>query len=127
MKLKFFLFFFNFVVKFILCQLKIEEMTDKNYIKIFKENEAVLVYFYAEDSKRCKEMNEEIAKLHEHINENNLEVKLVKVDVTKEDNVAVEFGVESIPKLKFIRFRYKIKNEYEGKPTFEEIRDFLFK
>jgi thioredoxin-like negative regulator of GroEL len=106
---------------------EIIEMTDKNYVKILNENEAVLVYFYSEDSVKCKKMNEEMKKLNKYIQESKLDVILSKVDVAKEENVAVDMGVEKIPKLKFIRYKFKIKNNYEGKSDFEELKAFVDK
>ena len=103
------------------------EMTDKNYLEILNQNDAMLIYFFAEGSKKCKEMNQEIKKLHDYIKAEKLDVLLAKVDVSKEENVAVEFGVESIPKLRFVRYKYKIKNDYGGKKNFDEIKEFVNK
>ena len=114
----------------VLCEKKIildgiTEMTNKNYLKILNDSEILLVYFYEEDSKKCKEMNEEINKLNLYINESKLDIKLVKVDVSKDEQVAIDFSVESIPKLKFVRYKYKIKNDYDGKKNIEEIKAFV--
>ena len=92
---------------------EIHSMTDNNYVKLLNENEANLVYFYAEGSKNCKKMNEEIKKVYDYVQERKLNVLISRVDVTKEENVAVDFGVERIPILKFVRYKYKIKNDYE--------------
>ncbi len=127
-------FLLIFLIKFSYVYLQAEtntteiiEMTDKNYVKILNENEAVLVYFYSEDSVKCKKMNEEMKKLNKYIQESKLDVILSKVDVAKEENVAVDMGVEKIPKLKFIRYKFKIKNNYEGKSDFEELKAFVDK
>jgi len=72
-------------------------------------------------------MNEEMKKLNKYIQESKLDVILSKVDVAKEENVAVDMGVEKIPKLKFIRYKFKIKNNYEGKSDFEELKAFVDK
>lgn len=125
---QFFLLILFLNLKFILLQEEdIVEMTDQNYVKILNENEAVIVYFYSKDSVKCKLMNEEMKKLNKYIRDSKLEVVLTKVDVTKEENVAVEMGVEKIPKVKFIRYKYKIKNDYEGKSNFNQLKAFVDK
>jgi thioredoxin-like negative regulator of GroEL len=129
---QFFLLIFLIKLSYVFSQAEtnstdIIEMTDKNYVRILNENEAVLVYFYSEESVKCKKMNEEIKKLNKYIQESKLDVILTKVDVAKEENVPVEMGVEEIPKLKFIRYKFKIKNDYEGKSNFQELKAFVDK
>ncbi len=129
---QFFLLIFLIKLSYVFSQAEtnstdIIEMTDKNYVRILNENEALLVYFYSEESVKCKKMNEEIKKLNKYIQESKLDVILTKVDVAKEENVPVEMGVEEIPKLKFIRYKFKIKNDYEGKSNFQELKAFVDK
>jgi len=129
---QFFLLIFLIKLSYVFSQAEtnstdIIEMTDKNYVRILNENEAVLVYFYSEESVKCKKMNEEIKTLNKYIQESKLDVILTKVDVAKEENVPVEMGVEEIPKLKFIRYKFKIKNDYEGKSNFQELKAFVDK
>ncbi|AFK03738.1 Thioredoxin domain-containing protein [Emticicia oligotrophica DSM 17448] len=71
----------------------IAAFTLDNLDKIIKENKIILVDFYAEWCGPCKKMNPILNKIaDEHKN-----IKLLKIDAEKSDNIATIFKVDEIP------------------------------
>lgn len=62
---------------------------------VISNNELVFVDFYAQWCGPCKMLAPSIDQLADE----HLEAKVVKVDVDKENGLAMEFGVQSIPTL----------------------------
>ena len=60
--------------------------------RIVKENDKVVFDFYAEWCAPCKIMEPAFKKLEEET-----DIKVVKVDVDKEQDLAQLFGIQSIP------------------------------
>jgi thioredoxin len=71
----------------------IAAFTMENLERILKTNDVVLIDFYADWCAPCKKMTPILNKI---ANENT-EIKLIKIDAEKSDNIASEYKVEEIP------------------------------
>ena len=71
----------------------IAAFTLENLDRIVRSNDIVLIDFYAEWCAPCKKMTPILNKIADE----NKEVKLLKIDAEKSDNIASVFKVEEIP------------------------------
>ncbi|XP_050055790.1 protein disulfide-isomerase-like [Aphis gossypii] len=67
----------------------------------------------------CKQLAPEYASAAQHLAENELSVKLGKVDATIERDLAEQFGIRAYPTLKFFKNGKPI--DYTGGQTKDEI------
>lgn len=70
-------------------------LNTEEFLETLKNNEIVFVDFYANWCGPCKMLAPSIDKLADE----HPEVKVVKIDVDKEERLAYEYGVQSIPTL----------------------------
>lgn len=71
----------------------IAAFTIENLDRVVKSNSLVLIDFYAEWCKPCKKMTPILNKIADQ----NKNIKLLKIDAEKSDNIASVFKVEEIP------------------------------
>ncbi len=71
----------------------IAAFTMENLERIIKANDLVLIDFYAEWCAPCKKMTPILNKIADE----NKEIKLLKIDAEKSDNIATAYKVEEIP------------------------------
>lgn len=75
------------------------ENTEQFELEVIKDSGVVFIDFYATWCMPCKTMNpiiEEISKEHE-------DIKFVKIDIDKNEDLAIRYNVMSIPTMKIMR------------------------
>jgi len=78
-------------------------LTDKNFEQAIKENEFILVEFYAPWCGHCQALEPEYAQAAKDLAEKKSTVKLAKVDATAEKETGTKFNIEGFPTLKFFK------------------------
>jgi len=101
----------------------VTETTFEYEVVDFSKNKPVLVDFWAPWCKPCKTLGPLLEKI---VNQANGSLRLAKVNIDQNPNLAMQFGVRSIPTVKvFIDGR--IANEFVGVLPENQIRAFLVK
>ena len=100
-------------------------LTDANFEEAIANNPKILVEFYAPWCGHCKSLAPEYASAATTLKNKNSDVKLAKVDATKEKKLAEKFNIEGFPTLKF--FNQGKDTEYTGGRKAAEIISWLEK
>ncbi|CAD7952856.1 unnamed protein product [Amoebophrya sp. A25] len=87
-------------------------LTDATFDKFIKENERVLVEFYAPWCGHCKSLAPEYEKAAQTMAAKGLKTKLVKIDGTEEKSQIQKHGVEGFPTMFYYTSGEKV--EYTG-------------
>ena len=103
--------------------INVNETTFEYEVIAFSKNKPVLVDFWAEWCRPCKMLGPVLEKI---VNEANGALRLAKVNIDQNPNLAMQFGVRSIPTVKvFIDGR--VANEFVGALPEGQIRTFIGK
>jgi len=78
-------------------------LTDKNFEQAIKENEFILVEFYAPWCGHCQALEPEYAQAAKDLAEKKSTIKLAKLDATAEKETGTKFNIEGFPTLKFFK------------------------
>jgi len=100
-------------------------LTDKNFDQAIKENEYVLVEFYAPWCGHCQSLEPEYAQAAQDLAEKGSAIKLAKVDATAEKETGTKFDIEGFPTLKF--FKNGEASDYNGPREAKGIVSWLSK
>lgn len=98
-------------------------LTKSNFDETLKENEFVLVKFYAPWCGHCKRMAPEYVKAAKMLKEKGSKIVLAKVDATAETDLANTYEVNEFPTVTL--FRSQKPEQYTGGRTAEAILEWL--
>jgi protein disulfide-isomerase A1 len=88
------------------------DLTNNDFKSVITENDFVLVEFFAPWCGHCKSLAPEYEKAATELKKKGSQIKLAKVDCTKEEALAQEHGIQGFPTLKF--FKKGVPAPYEG-------------
>jgi len=101
-------------------------LTTENFDAFIKENDKVLVEFYAPWCGHCKALAPEYEKAAQAIAAaEDIGAKLAKVDATIEKDLATKFGVKGFPTLKYFTGDADEPSDYSGGRTEDTIVQWL--
>ena len=87
-------------------KMKVITVTEKNFEEeVLKSEKTVLIDFYADWCGPCKMLS----PIVEQVAEENDKIKVVKINIDQEENLAVEYQIVSIPTLVVIKNGKEIK------------------
>ncbi|VDM32186.1 unnamed protein product [Hydatigera taeniaeformis] len=102
---------------------KVIVLTESNFDETISSHKYVLVKFYAPWCGHCQRLEPEYNKASMLLDEENSEIKLAKVDATKETSLASKYEVRGYPTLKL--FREGTPIEFDGERSAEGIISWL--
>lgn len=97
-----------------------EIVTSQNFDQVINANEKVLVDFFATWCGPCKMLAPIVEKLAEEV----ASVKVVKVDVDEESELAIRFGISSIPTLLMFK-NGKLVDKQIGYRSLEQLKQMV--
>jgi len=101
-------------------------LTTENFDAFIKENDKVLVEFYAPWCGHCKALAPEYEKAAQAIDaDESVSAKLAKVDATVEKDLATKYGVKGFPTLKYFTGDADEPSDYSGGRTEPTIIQWL--
>ncbi|CDJ40881.1 protein disulfide isomerase, putative [Eimeria tenella] len=98
-------------------------LTNSNFDETLKQNEVVLVKFYAPWCGHCKRMAPEYAKAAQLLQQKGSKVVLAKVDATAETDLANKHDISEFPTVTL--FRNQKPEQYTGGRTAEAIVEWV--
>lgn len=88
--------------------MKILNISEENFEQeVLKANKPVLIDFYADWCGPCKQMGPIVESVAEEVSDN---INVFKVNVDEENNLAMQYGISSIPTLVFIKNGEVVRN-----------------
>ena len=104
--------------------MNISKISEENFEQeVMSVNKPVLIDFYADWCVPCKQMKPVIEAVAKEVSDN---VKVFKVNVDEENNLAMKYGISSIPTLVFIKNGEVIRN-LVGLRDKEELIEYINK
>ncbi|XP_043486620.1 protein disulfide-isomerase [Polistes fuscatus] len=100
-------------------------INNDNFESAVKENEYILIEFYAPWCGHCKALAPEYAKAAQQLADSGSTIKLAKVDAIVETELAEKHGVRGYPTLKF--YRKGIAIDYNGGRLADDIVNWVLK
>jgi len=101
-------------------------LTTANFDAFIKENDKVLVEFYAPWCGHCKALAPEYEKAAQALAADaDMTAKLAKVDATEEKDLAAKFGIKGFPTLKYFTGNADEPSDYTGGRTEDTIIQWL--
>mmetsp|Transcript_18428 Transcript_18428/g.46878 ORF Transcript_18428/g.46878 Transcript_18428/m.46878 type:complete len:474 (-) Transcript_18428:156-1577(-) len=99
------------------------DLTSATYKDAIKDNQFILVEYFAPWCGHCKSLAPEYEKAATALKEKGSEIKLAKVDCTKEESIARDEGIQGFPTLKFFRNGNAIP--FEGERSADSIVNWV--
>lgn len=102
-------------------KMQVITVTEKNFEdEVLKSEKTVLIDFYADWCEPCKILS----PIVDEVAEENEKIKVVKINIDQEENLAVEYQILSIPTLVVIKNGKEVKRSV-GVVDKEEILDLV--
>ncbi|MCD6356642.1 MAG: thioredoxin, partial [Anaerolineaceae bacterium] len=99
----------------------VTEITFENEVVLFSKNKPVLVDFWAEWCRPCKSLGPILERI---VNEAGGSLRLAKINIDQNPNLATQYNVRSIPTVK-VFIDGHIANEFVGALPESRIREFV--
>jgi thioredoxin-like negative regulator of GroEL len=106
---------------------EIVTVTDNNINILFHSSQEVLILFTQDSCPKCNLLGMYFIDLQREVTKNELPVKLFRVDVSLNQELAAKFDIDYLPSMKLIYGKTKIVKNYKGDANLRDMVDFVTK